>query len=118
MSEMEMNKVLEACTGDMRSVAEGEKMTLDMQVRAYDLLSYLLEMQEDGIPYGLDNAVVSSFCAGRLRMRPVSRQRQQQAFMSLQRRYSRHGRRPEYLPAGGLSASFGRELVSAWSRTA
>lgn len=63
MSEMEMNKVLEACTVDMRAVAEGEKMNLDMQVRAYDLLSSLLEMKEYGIPYGLDNAVVSSFCA-------------------------------------------------------
>lgn len=60
---MEMNKVLEACTVDMRAVAEGEKMNLDMQVRAYDLLSSLLEMKEYGIPYGLDNAVVSSFCA-------------------------------------------------------
>ena len=38
-------------------------MTLEMQVRAYDLLSSLLEMKEYGIPYGLDNAVVSSFCA-------------------------------------------------------
>ena len=63
MSEMEMNKVLEACTVDMRAVADGGAMTLDMQVRAYDLLSSLLEMKEYGIPYGLDNAVVSSFCA-------------------------------------------------------
>ena len=60
---MEMNKVLEACTVDMRAVADGGAMTLDMQVRAYDLLSSLLEMKEYGIPYGLDNAVVSSFCA-------------------------------------------------------
>lgn len=58
-----MNKVLEACTVDMRAVADGGAMTLDMQVRAYDLLSSLLEMKEYGIPYGLDNAVVSSFCA-------------------------------------------------------
>lgn len=60
---MEMNKVLEACTVDMRAVADGGAMTLDMQVRAYDLLSSFLEMKEYGIPYGLDNAVVSSFCA-------------------------------------------------------
>lgn len=60
---MEMNKVLEACTVDMRAVADGGAMTLDMQVRAYDLLSSLLEMKEYGIPYGLDNVVVSSFCA-------------------------------------------------------
>ena len=63
MSEMEMNKVLEACTVDMRAVADGGAMTLDMQVRAYDLLSSLLEMEEYGMPSGLDNAVVSSFCA-------------------------------------------------------
>lgn len=50
MSEMEMNKVLEACTVDMRAVADGGAMTLDMQVRAYDLLSSLLEMKEYGIP--------------------------------------------------------------------
>ena len=63
MSEMEMNKVLEACTGDMRSVAEGEKMTLDMQGRAYDLLSSLLEMKEYGMPSGLDDDTVGGFCA-------------------------------------------------------
>lgn len=62
MSEMEMNMVLEACTGDMRSVAEGCVMTLDMQVRAYDLLSSLLEMQEYGMPSGLDETVVRGFC--------------------------------------------------------
>lgn len=58
-----MNKVLEACTGDMRSVAEGGAMTLDMQVRAYDLLSYLLEMQEYGMPSGLAVDTVGGFCA-------------------------------------------------------
>lgn len=60
---MEMNKVLEACTGDMRSVADGGAMTLDMQVRAYDLLSYLLEMQDLGMPSGLDEAAVYGFRA-------------------------------------------------------
>ena len=63
MSEMEINKVLEACTGDMRSVADGGAMTLDMQVRAYDLLSYLLEMQECGMPSGLADDTVGGFCA-------------------------------------------------------
>ena len=58
-----MNKVLEACTGDMRSVADGGAMTLDMQVRAYDLLSYLLEMQEYGMPSGLADDTVGGFCA-------------------------------------------------------
>ena len=58
---MEMNKVLEACTGDMRSVADGNAMTLDMQVRAYDLLSYLLDIQEYGMPSGLSDAAVGSF---------------------------------------------------------
>ena len=60
---MEMNKVLEACTVDMRAVAEGGAMTLDMQVRAYDLLSSLLEMKEYGIPYGLADDTVGGFCA-------------------------------------------------------
>ena len=60
---MEMNKVLEACTVDMRSVADGGAMTLDMQVRAYDLLSYLLEMQEYGMPSGLADDTVGGFCA-------------------------------------------------------
>lgn len=63
MSEMEMNKVLEACTVDMRAVADGGAMTLDMQVRAYDLLSSLLEMKEYGIPYGLADDTVGGFCA-------------------------------------------------------
>ena len=63
MSEMEMNKVLEACTVDMRAVADGGAMTLDMQVRAYDLLSYLLEMQEYGMPSGLADDTVGGFCA-------------------------------------------------------
>lgn len=63
MSEMEMNKVLEACTVDMRAVADGGAMTLDMQVRAYDLLSYLLEMQEYGMPSGLTDDTVGGFCA-------------------------------------------------------
>ena len=63
MSEMEMNKVLEACTVDMRAVADGGAMTLDMQVRAYDLLSSLLEMKEYGIPSGLDDDTVGGFCA-------------------------------------------------------
>lgn len=60
---MEMNKVLEACTVDMRAVADGGAMTLDMQVRAYDLLSYLLEMQEYGMPSGLADDIVGGFCA-------------------------------------------------------
>lgn len=60
---MEMNKVLEACTVDMRAVADGGAMTLDMQVRAYDLLSYLLEMQEYGMPSGLADDTVGGFCA-------------------------------------------------------
>lgn len=60
---MEMNKVLEACTVDMRAVADGGAMTLDMQVRAYDLLSSLLEMKEYGIPYGLADDTVGGFCA-------------------------------------------------------
>lgn len=63
MSEMEMNKVLEACTVDIRAVADGGAMTLDMQVRAYDLLSYLLEMQEYGMPSGLADDIVGGFCA-------------------------------------------------------
>lgn len=63
MSEMEMNKVLEACTVDMRAVADGGAMTLDMQVRAYDLLSSLLEMQDLGMPSGLDEAAVCGFRA-------------------------------------------------------
>lgn len=58
-----MNKVLEACTVDMRAVADGGAMTLDMQVRAYDLLSSLLEMKEYGIPYGLADDTVGGFCA-------------------------------------------------------
>ncbi|MBR5013717.1 MAG: hypothetical protein IKY16_03835 [Bacteroidales bacterium] len=58
-----MNKVLEACTVDMRAVADGGAMTLDMQVRAYDLLSYLLEMQEYGMPSGLADDIVGGFCA-------------------------------------------------------
>ena len=58
-----MNKVLEACTVDMRAVADGGAMTLDMQVRAYDLLSSLLEMKEYGIPSGLDDDTVGGFCA-------------------------------------------------------
>ena len=58
-----MNKVLEACTVDMRAVADGGAMTLDMQVRAYDLLSYLLEMQEYGMPSGLADDTVGGFCA-------------------------------------------------------
>lgn len=58
-----MNKVLEACTLDMRAVADGGAMTLDMQVRAYDLLSSLLEMQEYGMPSGLDDDTVGGFCA-------------------------------------------------------
>ena len=58
-----MNKVLEACTVDMRAVADGGAMTLDMQVRAYDLLSYLLEMQEYGMPSGLTDDTVGGFCA-------------------------------------------------------
>ena len=60
---MEMNKVLEACTVDIRAVADGGAMTLDMQVRAYDLLSYLLEMQEYGMPSGLADDTVGGFCA-------------------------------------------------------
>lgn len=61
MSEKDMNKVLEACTVDMRAVADGGAMTLDMQVRAYDLLSFLLEMQEYGMPSGLDETAVCGF---------------------------------------------------------
>lgn len=63
MSEMEMNKVLEACTVDMRAVADGGAMTLDMQVRAYDLLSSLLEMKEYGMSSGLADDTVGGFCA-------------------------------------------------------
>ena len=37
-----------ACTEDARTAAEGGGWTLDAQVRAYDLLSYLLELGEEG----------------------------------------------------------------------
>ena len=50
-----------ACTEDARTAAEGGGWTLDAQVRAYDLLSYLLELGEEG--KGLSNTKeAEGFC--------------------------------------------------------
>lgn len=48
MNPDEMNKALEACVDDMKSVASEGKIRLDAQVRAYDFLSSLLEAQDYG----------------------------------------------------------------------
>lgn len=48
MSTDELNMALRACVEDMKEVASEGKMGLDAQVRAYDLLSCLLEAQDYG----------------------------------------------------------------------
>lgn len=61
MSTDELNMALRACVEDMKEVASEGKMGLDAQVRAYDLLSCLLEAQDYG---GIDvlPAHVCEFC--------------------------------------------------------
>lgn len=48
MSTDELNMALRACVEDMKEVASEGKMGLDAQVRAYDLLSCMLEAQDYG----------------------------------------------------------------------
>lgn len=57
-----MNMALRACIDDMRSVSSGGKTGLDAQIRAYDLLSDLLELKEyDGLE-SLEVGLVAEFC--------------------------------------------------------
>lgn len=56
----EINKALAACADDMRSVSSEGFLSLDAQVRAYDLLSALLECQEYGFE-GVDSVMAAGF---------------------------------------------------------
>lgn len=56
-----INTALEACSDDIRSSAEAGTVTLDAQVRAYDLLSGLLEAKEYGFS-GVSVDLADAFC--------------------------------------------------------
>ena len=57
-----MNMALRACVDDMRAASSGEKTALDAQIRAYDLLSDLLELKDyDGLG-SLEAGLVGEFC--------------------------------------------------------
>ena len=53
-----MEDIIAGCTVDMQEVAASGKMTLEAQVRAYDLLQYL---SEDGVSVSVDAADI--FCS-------------------------------------------------------
>ena len=53
-----MEDIIASCAADMQEVAASGKMTLEAQVRAYDLLQYL---SEDGVSVSVDAASV--FCS-------------------------------------------------------
>ena len=53
-----MEDIIAGCTVDMHKVAAAGKMTLEAQVRAYDLLQYL---SEDGVSVSVDAADI--FCS-------------------------------------------------------
>ena len=56
----EINKALAACADDMASVASEGVLSLEAQVRAYDLLSDLLECQDYGFE-GVDSVLAAGF---------------------------------------------------------
>ena len=53
-----MEDIIAGCAADMQEVAASGKMTLEAQVRAYDLLQYL---SEDGVSVSVCTAGV--FCS-------------------------------------------------------
>ena len=46
---MEYTAMMTACVADMKTIIATGKYTLEAQVRAYDLLSYMLEAAENGV---------------------------------------------------------------------
>ena len=54
-----LSMLLEACVGDMKDMTAAGVMSLDAQVRAYDLLTYLLE--NEAITFASDSEALVSF---------------------------------------------------------
>lgn len=54
-----LSMLLDACIGDMKDMAASGAMSLDAQVRAYDLLTYLLE--NEGVATEKESDILSSF---------------------------------------------------------
>lgn len=61
MNVDDINSAVQACADDMGSLSASDFLPLDAQIRAYDLLSSLLEAQEYG-PVNVDRISAGVFC--------------------------------------------------------